>query len=125
MPDNLRGSRMGTTSLESVRGAVLAEAATHTYICETDHAVQVTFAADAVPPAVWTCPRHGRPAALVVTADTPVAVIVDGTMPTERTVLSTLGSLADDLAAHEVVPPAIIVIGEVVAVARPAHYGRA
>ena len=57
-------------------------------------------------------------------ASTPVAVIVDGTMPTERTVLSTLGTLADDLAAHEVVPPAIIVIGDVVAVARPAHYGR-
>jgi uroporphyrin-III C-methyltransferase/precorrin-2 dehydrogenase/sirohydrochlorin ferrochelatase len=55
-------------------------------------------------------------------AHTPVAVIVDGTMPTERTVLSTLGTLADDLAAHRVVPPAIIVIGEVVAVARPAHY---
>ena len=55
---------------------------------------------------------------------TPVAVVVDGTMPTERTVLSTLGTLADDLAAHEVVPPAIIVIGDVVAVARPAHYGR-
>jgi uroporphyrin-III C-methyltransferase/precorrin-2 dehydrogenase/sirohydrochlorin ferrochelatase len=55
-------------------------------------------------------------------ADTPVAVIVDGTMPTERTVLTTLGSLAADLAAHRVVPPAIIVIGEVVAVARPAHY---
>ena len=53
---------------------------------------------------------------------TPVAVIVDGTMPTERVVLGTLGSLADDLALHEVVPPAIIVIGEVVAVARPAHY---
>lgn len=55
-------------------------------------------------------------------ASTPVAVIVDGTMPTERVVLSTLGSLADDLALHEVVPPAIIVIGEVVAVARPTHY---
>jgi uroporphyrin-III C-methyltransferase/precorrin-2 dehydrogenase/sirohydrochlorin ferrochelatase len=55
---------------------------------------------------------------------TPVAVIVDGTMPTERTVLSTLGRLAEDLAAHRVVPPAIIVVGEVVAVARPAHYGR-
>lgn len=55
-------------------------------------------------------------------AETPVAVIVDGTMPTERTVLTTLGSLAEDLAAHEVVPPAIIVIGDVVAVARPAHY---
>jgi uroporphyrin-III C-methyltransferase / precorrin-2 dehydrogenase / sirohydrochlorin ferrochelatase len=57
-------------------------------------------------------------------AATPVAVIVDGTMPTERTVLSTLGTLAGDLAAHSVVPPAIIVVGEVVAVARPAHYGR-
>ncbi len=56
---------------------------------------------------------------------TPVAVIVDGTMPTERTVLTTLGSLADDLAGHDVRPPAIIVIGEVVAVARPAHYRRA
>lgn len=55
-------------------------------------------------------------------AATPVAVIVDGTMPTERTVLSTLGTLADDLLAHRVVPPAIIVVGEVVAVARPAHY---
>ncbi len=61
---------------------------------------------------------HGR------CASTPVAVIVDGTMPTERTVLSTLGSLADDLAGHQVVPPAIIVIGDVVAVARPAHYAR-
>lgn len=60
----------------------------------------------------------GRP------ADTPVAVIVDGTMATERTVLSTLATLADDLSTHQVRPPAIIVIGEVVAVARPAHYGR-
>jgi uroporphyrin-III C-methyltransferase/precorrin-2 dehydrogenase/sirohydrochlorin ferrochelatase len=58
-------------------------------------------------------------------AGTPVAVIVDGTMPTERTVLTTLGALAADLAEHRVVPPAIIVVGEVVAVARPAHYGRA
>jgi uroporphyrin-III C-methyltransferase/precorrin-2 dehydrogenase/sirohydrochlorin ferrochelatase len=57
-------------------------------------------------------------------ATTPVAVIVDGTMPTERTVQSTLGTLAEDLVAHRVVPPAIIVVGEVVAVARPAHYGR-
>ena len=55
-------------------------------------------------------------------AATPVAVIVDGTMPTERTVLSTLGALAADLVAHRVAPPAIIVVGEVVAVARPAHY---
>lgn len=62
--------------------------------------------------------EHGRP------ADTPVAVIVDGTMPQERTVLTTLETLAADIAAQEVRPPAIIVVGEVVAIARPAHYGR-
>lgn len=81
--------------------------------------VVLLMAVDNAPAIAATLIEGGRPAA------TPVGVIVDGTMPTERTVLSTLGSLADDLAAHEVVPPAIIVIGEVVAVARPAHYGRA
>lgn len=59
----------------------------------------------------------GRPAA------TPVAVVCDGTMPAERTVLATLGSLADELAAADVQPPAIIVIGPVVAVAHPEHFG--
>ena len=54
---------------------------------------------------------------------TPVAVVCDGTMPTERTVLTTLGDLAKDLVEHRVQPPAIIVVGEVVAVARPDHYG--
>jgi uroporphyrin-III C-methyltransferase/precorrin-2 dehydrogenase/sirohydrochlorin ferrochelatase len=54
---------------------------------------------------------------------TPVAVVCDGTMPTERTVLSTLGDLAKDLVAHRVQPPAIIVVGEVVGVARPDHFG--
>ena len=55
--------------------------------------------------------------------DTPVAVVCDGTMPGERTVLSTLGTLAKDLEAEAVAPPAVIVIGEVVAVAHPARYG--
>lgn len=78
--------------------------------------VVLLMAVDNAPAIATALLAGGRSAA------TPVAVIVDGTMPTERTVLTTLGSLADDLAAHEVVPPAIIVIGEVVAVARPAHY---
>jgi uroporphyrin-III C-methyltransferase/precorrin-2 dehydrogenase/sirohydrochlorin ferrochelatase len=56
-------------------------------------------------------------------ADTPVGVVSDGTMPGERTVLSTLGSLATDLEAAGVAPPAIIVVGDVVAVAHPEHYG--
>jgi uroporphyrin-III C-methyltransferase/precorrin-2 dehydrogenase/sirohydrochlorin ferrochelatase len=53
---------------------------------------------------------------------TPVAVVCDGTMPGERTVLTTLDDLAADLAAHEVRPPAIIVVGEVVRVAHPRHF---
>jgi uroporphyrin-III C-methyltransferase/precorrin-2 dehydrogenase/sirohydrochlorin ferrochelatase len=53
---------------------------------------------------------------------TPVAVVCDGTMPTERTVLSTLGSLADDLASHAVMAPAVIVVGEVVRVAYPGEF---
>lgn len=50
---------------------------------------------------------------------TPVAVVCDGTMPTERTVLSRLGTLAEDLVTHQVSAPAIIVIGDVVRVAHP------
>ena len=51
--------------------------------------------------------------------DTPVAVVCDGTMPTERTVLTTLGELGRAIADHEVQPPAVIVVGEVVGVAHP------
>jgi len=59
----------------------------------------------------------GRP------ATTPVAVICDGTMPTQRTVLASLGTLSERLEAEAVKPPAIIVIGDVVAVAHPDAFG--
>jgi uroporphyrin-III C-methyltransferase/precorrin-2 dehydrogenase/sirohydrochlorin ferrochelatase len=59
----------------------------------------------------------GRP------AETPVGIVCDGTMPGERTVLGTLGSIRDDIATHDVRPPAIIVVGDVVAVAHPEHFG--
>ena len=55
-------------------------------------------------------------------ASTPAAVICDGTMPTERTVLATLGTLAARLEKETVRPPAIIVIGEVVRVAHPGAF---
>lgn len=61
----------------------------------------------------------GRP------AHTPVAVICDGSMRTQRTVLSTLGELEADLDSEGVRPPAIIVVGEVVAVAHPERYAAA
>jgi uroporphyrin-III C-methyltransferase/precorrin-2 dehydrogenase/sirohydrochlorin ferrochelatase len=53
---------------------------------------------------------------------TPVAVVCDGSMPGERTVLTTLGALPADLDQHGVRPPAIIVVGDVVAVAHPQHF---
>jgi uroporphyrin-III C-methyltransferase/precorrin-2 dehydrogenase/sirohydrochlorin ferrochelatase len=63
--------------------------------------------------------RGGKP------ASTPVAIVCDGTMPTERTVLCTLGTLGGTVVEQQVRPPAVIVIGEVVGVARPEHFSRA
>jgi uroporphyrin-III C-methyltransferase/precorrin-2 dehydrogenase/sirohydrochlorin ferrochelatase len=57
-------------------------------------------------------------------AATPVAVVCDGTMPAERTVLATLGTLGERIEAEDVRPPAIIVVGDVVGVAHPVHFGR-
>jgi uroporphyrin-III C-methyltransferase/precorrin-2 dehydrogenase/sirohydrochlorin ferrochelatase len=60
--------------------------------------------------------RGGRP------SSTPLAVISEGTMPGERTLLSTLGSVSEDMTREAVRPPAIVVVGDVVAVANPGHY---
>ena len=53
---------------------------------------------------------HGRP------PDTPVAVIADGTLRTQRTLRSTLQAVAADVGAAGIRPPAIVVVGHVVAV---------
>jgi uroporphyrin-III C-methyltransferase / precorrin-2 dehydrogenase / sirohydrochlorin ferrochelatase len=52
-------------------------------------------------------------------ATTPVAVVSDGSMSTQSTVVATLGTLAERLEAEQVRPPAIIVIGDVVGLAFP------
>jgi len=49
----------------------------------------------------------GRP------ADTPVAVVQDGTMRIQRSVRATLASVADVVREHEISPPAVIVVGQV------------
>ena len=53
--------------------------------------------------------EHGLP------ADTPVAVIADGTRPTQRTVTGTLETIAGEVQRAGLAAPAIVVIGEVVA----------
>lgn len=58
--------------------------------------------------------RHGRP------ADTAVAVIQEGTTASQRRVDATLATVGETVKAQEVRPPAVIVIGDVVKVHRPA-----
>jgi uroporphyrinogen III methyltransferase/synthase len=46
--------------------------------------------------------------------DTPVAVIRWGTYPRQKTILGTIGSIADEVEKIKLMPPAIVVVGEVV-----------
>jgi uroporphyrin-III C-methyltransferase/precorrin-2 dehydrogenase/sirohydrochlorin ferrochelatase len=55
--------------------------------------------------------RYGR------SPDTPVSVIADGTLPTQRTINSTLDQVESRVAEEGVRPPAIVVVGDVVNVA--------
>jgi uroporphyrin-III C-methyltransferase/precorrin-2 dehydrogenase/sirohydrochlorin ferrochelatase len=55
--------------------------------------------------------RYGR------NPDTPVSVIADGTLPTQRTISSTLEQVEGLMAKEGIRPPAIVVVGDVVSVA--------
>ena len=55
--------------------------------------------------------------------DTPVACVRWGTVPEQRTITGTLEDIADRVAEAGLKPPAIIVVGLVVAVAHPERYG--
>jgi uroporphyrin-III C-methyltransferase/precorrin-2 dehydrogenase/sirohydrochlorin ferrochelatase len=55
--------------------------------------------------------RHGR------SPDTPVSVIADGTMPTQRTINSSLEEVEGMVTREGIRPPAIVVVGDVVSVA--------
>jgi uroporphyrin-III C-methyltransferase/precorrin-2 dehydrogenase/sirohydrochlorin ferrochelatase len=58
-----------------------------------------------------TLMEHGRP------GNCPVSVIADGTMPTQRTIYSTLQGIERRLADEGVQSPAVVIIGGVVAIA--------
>ncbi|MEU4439603.1 uroporphyrinogen-III C-methyltransferase [Micromonospora chalcea] len=57
---------------------------------------------------------HGKP------ADTPAAVIQEGTTSAQRTLRSTLGAVAADVETAALRPPAIVVVGDVVHALTPA-----
>jgi uroporphyrin-III C-methyltransferase / precorrin-2 dehydrogenase / sirohydrochlorin ferrochelatase len=60
--------------------------------------------------------RHGRE------RTTPVAVIENGTRPEQRVVLGQLDSIAELAAAHALQSPALLVVGEVAALAHTLHW---
>ncbi len=55
--------------------------------------------------------HHGR------VSTTPVSVIADGTLPTQRTITATLDTVARKAAEAGIRPPAVVVVGEVVNIA--------
>jgi uroporphyrin-III C-methyltransferase/precorrin-2 dehydrogenase/sirohydrochlorin ferrochelatase len=51
-------------------------------------------------------------------ADTPVAVVADGTLRTQQVVRCTLADVEEQVRVHGVRPPAIVVVGDVAGLAR-------
>jgi uroporphyrin-III C-methyltransferase/precorrin-2 dehydrogenase/sirohydrochlorin ferrochelatase len=69
----------------------------------------VLMGVDTAPAIAAALVEHGRP------AGTPVAVVSEGSTPNQRTVRTTLGGLAQTVAEERIRPPAVWVVGEVVA----------
>ncbi|MCK2218001.1 uroporphyrinogen-III C-methyltransferase [Actinomadura sp. ATCC 31491] len=57
--------------------------------------------------------------------DTPVMVVQDGTLPTQRAVSASLSTVADRVSAAGIRPPAIVVVGDVVRVGQEVEMVRA
>ncbi|MCI2419123.1 uroporphyrinogen-III C-methyltransferase [Saccharopolyspora sp. K220] len=57
--------------------------------------------------------KNGRP------ADTPVAVIQEGTTSGQRSLRTTLATVAEDVRTNDIKPPAVIVVGPVAALKNP------
>jgi len=69
------------------------------------------MAVERIGPIAGTLIRNGR------APGTPVSVIADGTLPSQRTISSTLENVAGLVISEGIRPPAIVVVGEVVSVA--------
>lgn len=69
------------------------------------------MAAGRLKPVAEALIRRGR------AGSTPAAVVADGTLPSQRTIVATLDTVASKVAAERIRPPTVVVIGEVVNVA--------
>ena len=93
-PDN-PGSLVNWAALAQLRGTLV-----------------LMMAVERIGPIAQTLIGHGKD------PDTPVAAVQDGSTPEQRTVFTTLGAAATDLTAAGVRPPAIVILGPVVALGR-------
>jgi uroporphyrin-III C-methyltransferase/precorrin-2 dehydrogenase/sirohydrochlorin ferrochelatase len=78
-------------------------------LAKTDGTLVLLMALERIGAVAQMLIRYGRP------GNCPVSVIADGTMPTQRTIYSTLDQVERSVA--EIRPPAVVVIGGVVTVA--------
>jgi uroporphyrin-III C-methyltransferase/precorrin-2 dehydrogenase/sirohydrochlorin ferrochelatase len=74
--------------------------------------VVVLMGVDTAPAIAAALIEHGRP------GTTPVAIISDGSMSTQRTVRTTLAGLPKTVIDEDIRPPAVWVVGEVVDLTR-------
>jgi uroporphyrin-III C-methyltransferase/precorrin-2 dehydrogenase/sirohydrochlorin ferrochelatase len=89
-------------------------------LARADGTLVLLMALDRIGPVARALIKHGR------SRNCPVSVIADGTMPTQRTIYSTLEHVERRLAEEGVRPPAVVVIGDVVTIAAElAELGRA
>jgi uroporphyrin-III C-methyltransferase / precorrin-2 dehydrogenase / sirohydrochlorin ferrochelatase len=79
-------------------------------LAKTEGTLVLLMALERIGAVAETLIRLGRP------ESTPVSVIADGTMPTQRTIYSTLDEVGRRVAAEGLRPPAVVVIGGVVTI---------
>jgi uroporphyrin-III C-methyltransferase/precorrin-2 dehydrogenase/sirohydrochlorin ferrochelatase len=80
-------------------------------LAKTDGTLVLLMALDRIGTVANTLIKYGQ------AQNSPVSVIADGTMPTQRTIYSTLEDVERRLADEGVRPPAVVVIGGVVTIA--------
>jgi uroporphyrin-III C-methyltransferase / precorrin-2 dehydrogenase / sirohydrochlorin ferrochelatase len=80
-------------------------------LAKTDGTLVLLMALERIGAVAEALIRYGRP------GSSPVSVIADGTMPTQRTIYSTLREVERHVADEGIRPPAVVVIGGVVTIA--------
>ena len=80
-------------------------------LAKTDGTLVLLMALERIGAVAEALIRYGRP------GNCPVSVIADGTMPTQRTIYSTLEDVSGHVADEGIRPPAVVVIGGVVTIA--------